>query len=328
MKAIQLNEYGGFESLRVVAVERPTPAANEVLIEVKAAGINFAELELTKGRYKIPKTPPFIMGFEAAGVVVEAGSAVKNLRPGDRVTSLASSGGFAEYATADAGMAIPIPTGVSFAEATTIPIQGVSAYCLLKRATAGGVPSSVLIQAAGGGVGLFLVQLAKIFGISQVIALASSDSKLELARSLGADVVFNYAERGWIDQVREATQGKGVELVLESASGEIGKESLKLTAPFGRIVMFGAKNVHDTLTPEIIQQLIYKNQTLTGFNIPSLPPQEIGEAVPALLELISQKRIRLFAQQAFPLDQARAAFAAVAGRKTIGKVVLIPGDPN
>ena len=186
----------------------------------------------------------------------------------------------------------------------------------------------MLIQAAAGGVGLFLVQLAKIFGISQVIALASSDSKLELARSRGADVVFNYAERGWIDQVREATQGKGVELVLESASGEVGKESLKLTAPFGRIVMFGAKNVHDTLTPEIIQQLIYKNQTLTGFNIPSLPPQEIGEAVPALLELISQKRIRLFAQQAYPLDQARAAFAAVAGRKTIGKVVLIPGDPN
>ena len=134
MKAIQLTGYKGFESMHLFEVEKPKPAANEVLLEVKAAGVNFAELELTKGRYRIPKEPPFIMGFEAAGVVVELGARVKNLKVGDRITSLVSTGGYAEYATADATIAIPIPEGISFNEAATIPVQGLSAYAILKLA--------------------------------------------------------------------------------------------------------------------------------------------------------------------------------------------------
>jgi len=326
MKAIELTQYGGFDSLRVIDAQKPKPSANEVLIEVKAAGVNFAELELTKGRYKIPKTLPFIMGFEASGVVVEVGSKVQGVRVGDRVTSPVSSGGYAEYATADANAVIPIPPGISFAEATTIPVQGVSAYCLLKYGANLKPNSSVLIQAAAGGVGLYLVQLAKIFGVDKVIAVASSKEKLDLVRSLGAHLAIDYADPSWPYKVREATQGNGVDVVLEAASGEVGRESLKLAAPFGQIVMFGAKNIHDTLPPETIQQLIYNNQTLRGFNLPSVPRQKIAECVPALLELIAQKKIRLFANSSYPLVEARAAFHALEGRKTIGKVVLIPGQ--
>lgn len=133
MKAVELGGYDGLDGLRVVAVPRPNVAAHECLIEVKATGINFAELELTRGRYRIGKEPPFIMGFEAAGVVREIGKKVKNLRIGDRVTSVVSSGGYAEYATAPAEMVIPIPDGVGFAEATTIPIQGLTAHLLLTQ---------------------------------------------------------------------------------------------------------------------------------------------------------------------------------------------------
>ena len=326
MKAIELGEYGGFDSLSVIDTEKPKPSENEILIEVRAGGVNFAELELTKGRYKIPKTPPFIMGFEAAGVVVEVGSLVHRLRVGDRVTSLVTSGGYAEYATADANAAIPIPPGISFAEATTIPVQGVSAYCLLKYGANLKPTSSLLVQAAAGGVGLYLVQLAKIFGVEKVIALASSQEKLDLLRSLGADLAIDYRDPSWPDKVREATQGNGVDVVLESASGEVGKESLKLAAGFGQIVMFGAKNIHDTLPPETIQQLIYKNQTLRGFNLPSIPLRQIGESISHLLELITQKKIRLFANSAYPLVEVRAAFQALEGRKTICKVVLFPGQ--
>jgi NADPH2:quinone reductase len=328
MKAIELTEYGGFGSLRVIDAEKPKPAANEVLIEVKAAGINFAELELTKGRYRIPKTPPFIMGFEAAGLVVEVGSQVRHVRIGDRLTSLVSSGGYAEYATADANAAIPIPPGISFEEATTIPVQGVSAYCLLKYGANLKSAGSVLVQAAAGGVGLYLVQLAKIFGVEKVIAMASSKEKLHLLRSLGADLAIDYTDPSWPDKVREATQGIGVDVVLEAVSGEVGKESLKLAAPFGQIVMFGAKNIHDTLPSEIIKQLIYKNQTLRGFNLPSFPPEQIAESIPHLLELIAHGKLRLFANSAYPLVEARAAFQALEGRKTIGKIVLIPGKPG
>jgi NADPH2:quinone reductase len=117
MKAIQLSGLEGFDSLRVVELDRPKPGANEILIEVRAAGINFAELEMMRGRYQAFKKLPFTMGFEAAGVIVEVGSQVKHLKVGDNVTSLVSSGGYAEYATADAGAAIPIPIGVSFAKA-------------------------------------------------------------------------------------------------------------------------------------------------------------------------------------------------------------------
>src|SRR5260370_15786188 len=123
MKAIQLTGYKGFESMQVFEVEKPKPAANEVLLEVKAAGVNFAELELTKGRYRIPKQPPFIMGFEAAGVVVELGARVKNLKVGDRITSLVSTGGFGGYLTSHSNVAVPIHAGISLYIASPHPIH-------------------------------------------------------------------------------------------------------------------------------------------------------------------------------------------------------------
>src|SRR5258708_9546312 len=272
MKAIQLTGYKGFDSMQLFEVEKPKPAANEVLLEVKAAGVNFAELELTKGRYRIPKEPPFIMGFEAAGVVVERGARVRNLKVGEMITSLVPSGGYAECATADAALAIPIPEGISFNEAVTIPVQGLSAYALLKLAAKPQASESVLVQSAAGGVGLYLVQLAKIMGVQKVIALASSRAKLDLVRGLGADVAINYTNERWADQVREATQGKGVDVVLEAASGEVGDESFKLIAPFGRMVVFMARNVHDTIATEKVRQLIYKNHSATAFTVPSLLP--------------------------------------------------------
>ena len=324
MRAIELSGYDGFDSLKVVEVERPKARANEILMQVKAAGVNFAELELSKGKYKIPKSPPFILGFEAAGVVAEVGAAVSNVKPGDRVVSMVSSGGYAEFATADADSVIPIPTGVSFADATTIPIQGVTAYCLLKYGASLKRTDSVLIQAAAGGVGVYLVQLAKIMGARKVFALASSREKLDLVRSLGADVAIDYTNPNWADQVRQMTEDAGIDVVLEAASGKTGRESLKLAAPFARILLFGAKNAHDTFEPDILQQLIHKNQTIRGFNLPSIPPQQIAESISRLLELIVQHRLRLFAGTTYPLVEAKAAFHALESRATIGKVVLIP----
>lgn len=324
MKAIELSGLEGFKSLRVVEVDVPKPQANQVLIQVKAAGINFAELELTWGKYPALKPLPYILGFEAAGIIAEVGSAVKNLKVGDKVTAIVSSGGYAEYATANADAAIPIPTGISFAEASTIPVQGISAYALLRFAAKPQAHETILIQAAAGGVGLFLVQLAKNSGVRQIIALASAQEKLDLVKSLGADVAINYSKDNWPDLVRKATGGRGVDIVLEQASGTVGEESFGLIAPFGRVVYFGAKNIHDTLSSEKIRQLIYKNQSLIGFNIPTLRPEQIGECVPEVLSLIVQGKLKLFANTAFPLAEVKQAFEALANRHTIGKVVLTP----
>jgi NADPH2:quinone reductase len=324
MKAIQLNGYEGLASLAVVDVDRPKPGPHEVLIEVKAAGINFAEIELTAGRYRLPKQPPFIMGFEAAGIVREVGSAVTSVRQGDRVASIMSSGGYAEYAIANAGMAIPIPAQISFAEASTIPIQGISAYALLRRTARPKTGESILIQAAAGGVGLYLVQLAKIFGLRPVIALAGTKEKVDLVTSVGADTAINYTDQDWADQVKKATHGRGVDIVLESVSGAVGEQSFKLLAPFGRIILYGARNVHDSFGPERIQQLILQNQSAAGFNLPSLRPEQIAACVPDLLDLITRGKIKLFANHSFSLTDVKTAYWAFSNRKTIGKVVLVP----
>ena len=324
MRAVVLNGYEGAKSLRIVDVDKPQPAPSEILIQVKAAGINFAELELIEGRYQVPKEVPFIMGFEAAGIVIEAGHKVKSLKPGDRVTSIVSSGGYAEYTIADASAAIPIPDGLSFAEASTIPIQGLSAYALLKYAAKLQLGESILIQSAAGGVGLYLTQLAKLMGSPCVVGLGSTNEKVQLLKRLGADVAVNYSNEGWADQVREATGGKGIEVVLEQASGEVSDECFKLIAPFGRVVMFGAKNVHDTLPPEKVRQLIFKNQSITGFNFPSLQPSQIAGCVRPLLELIRSGQVKLFAQHSFALADVGKAYEAMSSRRTIGKIFLIP----
>jgi NADPH2:quinone reductase len=324
MKAIELNGFQGIRSLHIVDVEPPKPSANEVLMRVKAAGINFAEIEMTKGKYPAPKKPPFVMGFEAAGIVVEAGTNAKNVNVGDKITAVESSGGYAEYATADASMAIAIPDGISFAEATTIPIHGLTAYTMLKLAAKPQPDESVLIQAAAGGVGIFLVQLAKILGVKRVIALASSDEKTRLVKSLGADVAINYSQENWLEEVSKATGGNGVDVVLEAAAGEVGETSFKLLAPFGRMVVFGARNIHDTFSSERIRQLVYKNQTIIGFNIRTLGPDRIAECMPGLLSLITSGKLKLFASASFPLAEVKAAFESLSGRQTVGKVVLIP----
>ena len=328
MKAVELNGYEGLESLKVVEVPTPQISENECLIEVKATGINFAELELTHGRYTVGKKPPFIMGFEAAGVVREVGAAVKNLRAGDRVTTIVSSGGYADFAAAAAEMAIPIPAGVSFAEAVAIPIQGLTAYLLLKEIARVNNSDSVLIQSAAGGVGSLLVQLAKIFGVKSVIALVGSQEKASFVKSLGAEVVVDSSAEDWADRVREATDGRGADVVLEAASGEFGKQSYKLLAPFGRMVLFGARNIYDTFAPHHVQQLIYNNQTLIGFNIPSYEPELLAASIGPLLELIASGRLKLFAETQFPLQRVREAFEALASRRTVGKIVLILGNAS
>lgn len=321
MKAIQLVDFKGIDSLRYADTPVPKPAADEVLIKVKAAGINYAEVQQIQGLYlTFGKELPFTMGFEVAGTVAEIGRDVKTINIGDHVTAMAVSGGFAEYATAKADALIPIPKGLSFADATTIPLQGMTAYTLLKYTVVPFTPESILIQAAAGGVGLYLVQLAKYFGIKRVIALAGSDEKLDLLKQLGADHAINYLQEGWKEEVLKATNNKGADAVLQMSVGEVGQKSFGLIAHGGRIIVFGSKNYHDTVTTEQVRQLIWQNQTLTGFAYPALSPDKIKESLPELLEIIQSGNIKIFAKHEYSLPQAKEAFMALQSRATIGKV--------
>jgi NADPH2:quinone reductase len=218
---------------------------------------------------------------------------------------------------------IPIPENVSFADAVTIPIQGVTGYLLVKEVARVQPFETVLIQAAAGGVGSYLVQLAKLAGAGTVIALVGSHDKASFVRQLGADVVISSNER-WADEVLARTNGRGVDVVFESASGKLRNQSYELLASSGRVIVYGARNVNDKLSPKQIQQLIFKNQTIIGFNIPSFDSKRIAAAVPQLMQLISAGRLKLFALSRFPLHRVRDAFKALASRRTVGKIVLVP----
>lgn len=321
MKAIQLVDFKGVDSLRYVDTPVPEPAPDQVLIKVKAAGVNYAEVQQIHGRYlTFGKELPFTMGFEVAGIVTETGRDVKTVNIGDNVTAIAVSGGFAEYATAKADALIPIPKSLSFADATTIPLQGMTAYTLLKYTVVPFAPESILIQAAAGGVGIYLVQLAKYFGIKKVIALAGADDKLKLLKQLGAEHAINYLHPGWEEEVLKTTHGNGVDAVLQMSVGDVGQKSFKLIAPGGRIVVFGSKNYHDMVTTEQVRQLIWQNQTLTGFAYPALSPAKIKESLPELLEIIQNGKLKIVAKHEYSLSQAKEAFLALQSRTTIGKI--------
>ncbi|MDB5142293.1 MAG: NADPH:quinone oxidoreductase family protein [Mucilaginibacter sp.] len=323
MKAIQLTGFDGVESLLLTDVPVPVPGPGEVLIQVKSAGINYAEVEQIQGKYlTFGKELPFTMGFEVAGTVAELGPGVEHITVGSKVTSFAISGGFAEYATAPANALIPIPADLTFHQATTIPIQAMTAYTMLKYHVIPYSTKSVLIQAAAGGVGLYLVQLAKIMGVKNVIAMASSDEKLTLVKSLGADVAVNYFDPEWPLAVKQATNDEGPEVLLQMMLDEIAQESFRLTAPNGRIVLFGSKNYHDTISTEQVRQLIWQNQTLAGFAYPSLPQKMVAESLPELLQLIGEGKLKIFADHIYSLEQAKEAFLALQSRKTIGKVAF------
>lgn len=321
MKAIQLTDFNGVDSLAYVDTAVPAYGEGEVLIQVKAAGINYAEVEQIQGKYlTFGKELPFTMGFEVAGTVVGIGEGVIGVNLGDRVTAMATSGGFAEYATAKAEALIRIPKNMSYAEATTIPLQGMTAYTLLKYRVIPFKPESILIQAAAGGVGLYLVQLAKFLGIKKVIGLAGADEKLTLIKELGADVAINYLKEDWAEQVLNATGGKGVDVVLQMSVGKTGEESFKLMAEGGRIILFGSKNYHDTITTEQVRQLIWKNQTAAGFAYPALPGKDIQDSLPELMHIIEKGYVKIFAQHEYRLPQAKEAFTALQNRGTTGKV--------
>ncbi|MBO1909843.1 zinc-binding dehydrogenase, partial [Microvirga sp. 3-52] len=263
MKAIQFEEYGGSEVLKYMDVDIPELGDREVLVNVKAIGVNYADIARREGKYVVPTPLPFIPGAEIAGEIVAVGKNVTQYKPGMRVVSLIESDAYAEFAKAHEVALAPIPNGVDFSDAVALPLQGQTAYHILTTMGRLEKGETVLVHAAAGGVGAISVQLAKLFGAGKVIATASSDEKLAHAKKLGADHLVNYTEEDWEQQVLELTDGKGVDVALEMVGGDIFDKTLACLAPFGRLVIFGAASGEQAhLYPA---QLMRKNQSVIGF---------------------------------------------------------------
>src|SRR6266567_2902659 len=323
MKAIRVNETGGPEVLHLEEIETPTPKAGEILIKVAAAGINYADLAQRQGAYLTRTHTPTTPGFEFAGTVVALGSGISAAAVGTRVVAF-GDGGYAEYALAQAANTIPIPPNLDFIHAAAFPVQGITAYQLLREAARIQPGESILIHAAAGGVGTLAVQLARLMGAGTIIGTASNAGKLELARRLGADVAINYTEEHWVEQVNNATGGQGVDIILEMVGGQVAEQNLQCLAHFGRMVIYGAASGQIAQFSGI--QLMYKNQAIIGYWLTSQMnrPDHITLAAMELMQYLISGKLEIVVGQTFPLAQAAEAHRAIAERKTMGKVVLLP----
>ncbi|QSS98645.1 quinone oxidoreductase [Pontibacillus sp. ALD_SL1] len=324
MKAVQFENYGGPEVLEIKDLNNPSPSVGEVLLKVEAIGVNYADTARREGAYVVPTPLPFIPGAEVAGVVEEIGEGVANVQKGDRVVTLIEKGGYAEYAVANAQTLIPLPVGVTPETAVALPLQGLTAYHILKTMGRLEKGEAVLVHAAAGGVGSLAVQLAKTFGAGNVIATASTPEKLELAKSLGADAVVNYTEDNWREQVLAANGGKGVDVALEMAGGEIFHETVKCMRSFGRVVVYGVASGNPArMYPS---GLMNRNLSVIGFFLPQImkKPKLFSSSLQELLSLVQKDELKLTIGGVYPLDEAANVHELLQSRKTKGKLVLVP----
>ena len=327
MKAIQIPEFGNAAVLRMADLPEPRPGEGEVLIAVKAAGVNYADIMMREGRYSLRQSLPFVPGFEAAGVVLETGAGVADWKPGQRVMGTVlrdTCGCYAERAVMRAWLLMEMPDRISYEEGAAFPEVFVTAYLALHvfgRLTPG---ESVLIHAAGGGVGTAAVQLAHAMG-ARVFATASSDEKLSKVSSLGADVPINYATHDFPAEIRKATEGQGVNLVLESVGGEVFEKSLTCLSSLGRLVVYGASSGKGSAVN--VRDLMGAMVSVAGFSYGALSivrPELIRQCMAAVMNFLSAGQIRPVVGHTFPLAQARSAHELIASRASFGKVVLIP----
>jgi NADPH2:quinone reductase len=324
MRAIQYRAAGGPEVITLEQVAVPQPGKGEVLVKVGAAGVNYADIARRYNRY-LEATPfPYIPGVEFAGTIMALGPDAPEhdwLRVGARVVGMCPSGGYAEYVAAPARMLAPAPAGPSDAELVALPVQGVTAYHLLKTSGRLAQGETVLINAAGGGVGVLAIQVARLLGAGKILAAAGTDDKGELARSLGADEFINYRTEHLTERVRALTEGKGADVILEPVGGDIYAQSEAALAPFGRIVTFGqASGKRGEVDPA---RLMRRNAAVIGFWLATLPGQMVAEAMQALGVWLAEDKLRIVVGAAYPLAEAAQAQTDMEARRTHGKLALI-----
>ncbi len=319
MKAIRVHQRGGLDAMHVEEIARPRPEKGQVLIQVATAGVNYADIGQRNGSYPNLAPLPLTLGFEVAGVIEELGEDVSTLSKGARVVSIVD-GGYAEYAVAHASMVIPLPDEVSFEQAVAIPVQGQTAFLALRKAGRLQQGERVLVHSAAGGVGTLAVQLAKLMGASMVIGSTTNVEKEALIRELGADAVVRTNEQNWVEQVMQATQGKGVDIVLEVIGGEVGMQSLMCLAPNGRMVVYGSLSGSVTQVPA--QMLMPKALSVIGYNTNIQSREDQLGASNELLRYIAAGQLRVTVNNSFPLVEAVEAHKAISEHKTRGKVIL------
>jgi NADPH2:quinone reductase len=321
MKAIQVEQVGGPDALQLVDIPVPEPKANEALVKIAAAGVNFIDVYFREGRYKA--AIPFVPGQEAAGDVVSVGSDVTSLRPGDRVAYAMVQGSYAEYAAAPVDRLVKIPTPVSCQHAAAAMLQGITAHYLSYSTYPLKKGETALVHAAAGGVGLLLVQMAHNIG-ARVMATVSTEEKARLARGAGADEVILYTQTDFETETKRLTAGHGVDVVYDSVGKTTFEKGLNVLRPRGYMVLFGGSS--GAVPPFDLIQLsgkgsLFVTRPTLGHYL--LTREELETRANAVFGMIAAGKLKLRVKHTYPLKDAALAHRDLEGRKTTGKLLLL-----
>ncbi|MFE2470248.1 quinone oxidoreductase family protein [Streptomyces mirabilis] len=325
MRAVEIQEYGGPEVLRVVEAEVPTPGPGQVSIDVAYTGVNFADLKARADGYRVPALP-FVPGLEASGHVRALGAGVTGLAVGQQVAALTQGGAYADVVVADAVTVFPLPPGVDLRTGATLPTVLPTAYALIHTVGRLQPGETVLVQGAAGGAGTVLGQLASAAGAGAVLGVVSSEAKAEYAREHGYDEVFvtSSTTPSFAKEVREATGGRGVDLALDPVGGETLRASLDSLAPFGRLVSFG--NASGAQPWQVGQPDLYPLAlSVSGFSILTLAqtsPTELRALTERAFRTVVDGVVSLPVTAEFALPDAAEAHRLMGTRTSTGKLLL------
>jgi NADPH2:quinone reductase len=315
MRAIQITEFGGPEVLQPRELDEPAAPEGGVVLDVTAAGINWADTHQAENSYLAPAELPLVPGGEVVGRTPD----------GRRVVALVGGGGYAEKAVAFPAAMWEVPDEVSDVQALALVLQGTTAWHLLRTSAQLRPGETVVVHAAAGGVGTLAIQLAKRFGAGRVVGVASSEEKRALATRLGADAVVDSGAEDLTRALREANGGEKVDVVLEMVGGRAFEQSLKAVAPFGRLVHFGQAGREGA--PKVDPgQLMARSQGVLGFWLVHMMrrPDLMTEAMSGMFAMVAAGELEVVVGGEYPLDEARRAHEDLRARGTVGKLILVP----
>jgi len=322
MKAIRVHQYGGPETLVLEEIPTPQPGNGQVRIKLEAIGLNYIDTYHRTGLYPLPL--PFTPGMEGAGVVDAVGDAVSEVRVGDRVAYAMELGSYAEYAVVAASKLVVLPPQMDIRSAAAALLQGLTAHYLTQSTYPLKKGEIALIHAAAGGVGLLLTQMAKRAG-ARVLATVSTDAKAQLAKEAGADELILYTQTDFAEEVKRLTHGEGVHVVYDSVGKTTFEKSLECLRPRGYLVLFGQSS--GPVPPFNLGTLAAKGSLfVTRPNILHYVSrrEELLQRAQDLFNWISSGAVKLRIEKIMPLEEAQEAHRQLEGRKTTGKVLLVP----
>ena len=322
MKAIRVNQNGGSETLSLEDIPNPNPAEGELLVHLEAAGVNFIDTYQRSGLYPIPL--PFTLGVEGAGRVEALGDGAEGFQAGDTVTWSGILGAYAEKAVIPAARAVRVPEGLDGKTAAAVLLQGMTAHYLCHDTYPLKAGEWALVHAAAGGVGLLLTQMCKMLG-AKVIGTVSTDEKARLAKEAGADEVILYTRQDFETETMRITGNAGVSVVYDAVAATTFEKGLNVLRPRGYMALYGQSSGKvDPIDPAILAEkgsLFLTRPTLVNY---TTTRDELTARAGAVMGMVRDGKLNVRIGETFPLAEAKAAHDALEGRRTTGKVLLIP----